>query len=152
MTPDRLCVFTLLREASAASAASDAGSGSTSETLPRRKTTDGRRASRWGVSQADVAATSVAGVETENNDAPTAADAENALLVRAKFRSILQRVHQTMFVSCVWLRWTNSQFTHDRLYLPNASTSLWRFGIAPQRVKGFVGRAATKLFCGCAWR
>eukprot|EP00904_Undaria_pinnatifida_P010368 jgi/Undpi1/6461/HiC_scaffold_20.g08940.m1 len=67
-------------EASAASAASDAGSGSTSETLPRRKTTDGRRASRWGVSQADVAATSVAGVETENNDAPTAAEAENALL------------------------------------------------------------------------
>ncbi|CAM9239543.1 unnamed protein product, partial [Laminaria digitata] len=62
------------------SAASGGGSGSTSETLPRRRTADGRRASRWGVSKADVAATSAAGVMTENTDAPAAGDAESALL------------------------------------------------------------------------
>lgn len=65
-----------------ASAASAGGSGSTSasETLPRRRTADGRRASRWGISKADVSATSAAEVVAEKADAPTAGDAENALL------------------------------------------------------------------------
>ena len=54
----------------------------TSETLPRRKTADGRRASRWGISKADVSSTSAAGVVREKADTPTAGDAETALLVR----------------------------------------------------------------------
>lgn len=113
----------MLRDASAASAGGS-GSTSASETLPRRRTADGRRASRWGISKADVSATSAAEVVAEKADAPTAGDAENALLVRQMWLHFAACATHDLRV--VMARGVGKHPIYALLPLPSERNNIWQ--------------------------